>query len=152
MDTVRVWMSAPPVVAHDTMTLPQARQLLCELNIRRLPVVDSKDELVGIVTEGDINRISDSATGDCAEYNRDCKVKDLTVREFMRRPVLTVTPETRLDGAARLMIAHHIHGVPVVIGKRVVGVVTVSDLLRWMVDSEEDASTVPVSVQSTSRD
>ncbi|MEI8167198.1 MAG: CBS domain-containing protein [Chloroflexales bacterium] len=151
MDTVRVWMSAPPVVARDTMTLPQARQLLAELNIHRLPVVDSQDELVGIVTEGDINRIADSATGDSVAYNGYI-VKDLPVREFMRRPVLTVTPETRLSGAAQLMIAHHIHGVPVVIGKRVIGVVTVSDLLRWMVDSEGDADTVPMSVKTAHRD
>lgn len=152
MDTVRVWMSAPPVVARDTLTLPQARQLLAELNIRRLPVIDAADELVGIVTEGDINRISDSSEGDLAEYNLYYRVKDLPVREFMRRPVLTVTPETRLREAAQIMIANHIHGVPVVIGKRVVGVVTVSDLLRWMVDSEEDNGTVPLSANSAARD
>ena len=152
MDTVRVWMSAPPVVARDTMTLPQARQLLAELNIRRLPVVNVDDELVGIVTEGDINRISDSGEGDLAEYNIYYRVKDLPVREFMRRPVLTVTPETRLSEAARIMIANHIHGVPVVIGKRVAGVVTVSDLLRWMVDSEEDNASVPISAKSNARD
>lgn len=152
MDTVRVWMSAPPVVARDTMTLPQARQLLVELNIRRLPVIDANDELVGIVTEGDINRISDSGEGDLAEYNIYYRVKDLPLREFMRRPVLTVTPETRLREAAQMMIANHIHGVPVVIGKRVVGVVTVSDLLRWMVDSEEDNGAMPISAKSAARD
>jgi CBS domain-containing protein len=134
------------------MTLPQARQILAEMNIRRLPVIDANNELVGIVTEGDINRISDSAEGDMAEYNLYYRVKDLPVREFMRRPVLTVTPETRLCGAAQLMIANHIHGVPVVLGKRVVGVVTVSDLLRWMVNSEEDAGSVPLSAQSAARD
>jgi CBS domain-containing protein len=152
MDTVRVWMSAPPVVARDTMTLPQARQLINELNIRRLPVVNAAEELVGIVTEGDINRISDCGDGDVADYNIYYKVKDLPVREFMRRPVLTVSPETRLSEAARLMIANHIHGLPVVLGKRVVGVVTVSDLLRWMVDSEEDNASVPISAKSTARD
>jgi CBS domain-containing protein len=152
MDTVRVWMSAPPVVAHDTMTLPQARQILAELNIRRLPVVDANDELVGIVTEGDINRISDSPESDLAEYNLYYRVKDLPLREFMRRPVLTVAPDTRLREAAQIMIVNHIHGVPVVIGKRVVGVVTVSDLLRWMVDSEEDNASVPVSAKSSARD
>lgn len=152
MDTVRVWMSAPPVVARDSMTLPQARQLLAELNIRRLPVVDAKDELVGIVTEGDINRISDSSEGDLAEYNLYYRVRDLPVREFMRRPVFTVTPETRLSEAAQIMIANHIHGVPVVLGKRVVGVVTVSDLLRWMVGSEEENGSVPISAKSAARD
>ncbi|PDW00067.1 CBS domain-containing protein [Candidatus Chloroploca asiatica] len=152
MDSVRVWMSAPPVLARDTMTLPEARQLLTELNIRRLPVVDSEGDLLGIVTEGDVNRISDSAEGDLAEYSIYYRVKDLPVREFMRRPVLTVTPDTCLRDAAQLMITHHIHGVPVVLGKRVIGVITVSDLLRWMVNSEEDCDTPPLTPKSHGRD
>lgn len=152
MDTVRVWMSAPAVVARDSMKLPEARQLLAELNIRRLPVVDAAGELVGIVTEGDINRISDGPDGDLAEYNLYHRVKDLPVREFMRRPVLTVTPQTRLREAAQIMIEHHIHGVPVVIGTKVVGVVTVSDLLRWMVESETEVGTVTVGPRNAALD
>lgn len=152
MDCVRVWMSAPAVVARETMTLPEARLLLTELNIRRLPVVDGGGDLVGIVTEGDINRISDSANFDEDAYNAAYKVKDLPVREFMRRPVLSVTPETCLREVAQLMIAHHIHGVPVVLGKRVIGVITVSDLLRWMVDTEEVVGEVPVNARSSGRD
>lgn len=152
MDTVRVWMSAPPVVAHDTTSLPRARQLLAELNIRRLPVVNAADELVGIVTEGDINRISDSPNGDLAEYNLYYRVQDLPLREFMRRPALTVTPDTGLRDAAKLMIANHIHGLPVVIGRQVVGVITVSDLLRWMVDSEPATDDLPLSERSAGRD
>jgi CBS domain-containing protein len=152
MDTVRVWMSAPPVVARDSMTLPEARQLLAELNIRRLPVVDANSELVGIVTEGDINRISDGPDGDLAEYNLYHRVKDLPVREFMRRPVLTVTPHTSLREAAQIMIENHIHGVPVVLGKTVVGVVTVSDLLRWMVESETEVGVVTVGPRNAALD
>jgi CBS domain-containing protein len=152
MDTVRVWMSAPPVVAHDTMKLPAARQLLAELNIRRLPVVDAEGDLVGIVTEGDINRISDGPDGDMAEYNLYHRVKDLPVREFMRRPVLTVTPHTGLREAAQIMIEQHIHGVPVVLGKKVVGVITVSDLLRWMVESETEVGTVTIGPRNAALD
>ncbi len=152
MDSVRVWMSAPPVVVRDTATLPEARQTLADLDIRRLPVVDAHDELVGIITEGDINRISDSPEGDLVMYNLYHRVKDLPVREFMRRPVLTVTPDSSLREAAQIMITQHIHGVPVVLGRRVVGVITVSDLLRWMVDSEDIPGSVPLSKQSRGRD
>jgi CBS domain-containing protein len=152
MDTVRVWMSAPPVVARDSMRLPEARQLLAELNIRRLPVVNEAGELAGIVTEGDINRISDGPDGDMAEYNLYFRVKDVPVREFMRRPVLTVTPQTRLREAAQIMIENHIHGVPVVIGKQVVGVITVSDLLRWMVESETEVGVVTAGPRNAALD
>lgn len=152
MDSVRVWMSAPPIVARDTMTLPVARQLLAEQNIRRLPVVNEQDELIGIVTEGDINRISDAPAGDLVEYRPGQQVKDLPLRAFMRRPVLTVTPATCLREAAQLMIEQHIHGVPVVLGKQVVGVLTVSDLLRWMVESETEVGTVTMGPRSVARD
>lgn len=152
MDTVRVWMSAPPVVAHDTMKLPEARQLLAELNIRRLPVVDANNELVGLVTEGDINRISDGPDGDLAEYSLYHRVRDLPVREFMRRPVLTVTPHTCLREAAQIMIENHIHGVPVVLGKTVVGVITVSDLLRWMVEAETEVGVVTAGPRNAALD
>lgn len=152
MDTVRVWMSAPPIVARESMPLPVARQLLAEQNIRRLPVVNEQHELIGIVTEGDINRISDSSEGDQAEYRPGQRVKDLPVREFMRRPVLTVTPSTCLREAAQLMIEQHIHGVPVVLGKQVVGVITVSDLLRWMVESETEVGSVAMGPRCAARD
>ncbi len=152
MDSVRVWMSAPPIVARETVTLPLARQLLAEQNIRRLPVVNERNELVGIVTEGDINRISDAPEGDQAEYRPGVRIRDLPLREFMRRPVLTVSPATCLREAAQLMITHHIHGVPVVLDKQVVGVITVSDLLRWMVESETEDGIVTVSPPSAARD
>jgi CBS domain-containing protein len=143
MDTVRTWMSAPPVVAADTMPLPEARKLLAERGIRRLPVTNPRGELIGIVTEGDINRISDSADGDLAEYNLYYRVRDLPLREFMRRPVVSVNPDTPLREAAHLMLTWRIHGLPVIDQGRVVGVLTVSDLLRRMLTDEADACTHP---------
>lgn len=41
MDQVRGWMSSPAVVAPETMTLPEARRLLQQRGIRRVPVVDA---------------------------------------------------------------------------------------------------------------
>lgn len=136
MDTVRTWMSAPPVVAVDTTPLPEARKLLVEHGIRRLPVINARGELIGIVTEGDINRISDSADGDLAEYNLYYRVRDLPLREFMRRPVVSVNPDTPLREAAHLMLTWRIHGLPVLDEGRVVGVLTVSDLLRRLLAEE----------------
>jgi CBS-domain-containing membrane protein len=60
MDTVRQWMSRPAIVAPVTMVLPETRRLLQQHRIRRLPVMDAESRLIGIVTEGDINRVSES--------------------------------------------------------------------------------------------
>lgn len=55
----------------------------------------------------------------------------MLVRDFMTRPVVTVTPESSILDAARLMLEHRVSGLPVVNGEgRLVGIVSEHDLLR----------------------
>src|ERR1700734_1182451 len=59
------------------------------------------------------------------------RVEGVRVEDFMTRRVATVTPDTPILTAARLMLDNHVSGLPVVDGSgRVVGVVTETDLLR----------------------
>jgi len=141
MDTVKAWMSTPAIVARDTETLPRAREILAAEGIRRLPVVNAAGGLIGIVTEGDINRISDSPDSDVQEYNLYYRVHDLPLREVMRRPVITVSPDTPLREAAHLMIAWRISGMPVLDRGKIIGVLTVSDLLRRIIEQENREQT-----------
>jgi CBS domain-containing protein len=152
MDSVKSWMSSPAIVARDTEALPRARALLASEGIRRLPVVNSAGDLVGIVTEGDINRISDSPDSDVQEYNLYYRVHDLPLRAIMRRPVITVTPETPLREAAHLLLAWRISGLPVLEKGRIVGMITVSNLLRRIICDECDAEYGPLSEKSTGLD
>ncbi|MCG8349256.1 MAG: CBS domain-containing protein [Chloroflexales bacterium] len=69
MGTVRRWMSTLAVVALTTTLLPEARHLLREQRIRRIPVVDKQGQFAGIVSEEDINRISDSEQTDVRDHN-----------------------------------------------------------------------------------
>jgi CBS domain-containing protein len=138
MDTVAFWMSTPTITVPDSTPLPAARELLAQRRIRRLPVLGRSGGLVGIVTEGDISRISATPDGDLAEYNLYYRVRDLPLREFMRRPVVTVTPDTPLREAAQLMLTWRIHGLPVIQDGRVVGVITVSDMLRRILAAPAD--------------
>ena len=133
METVRQWMSRPAIVAETTMLLPEARRLLRQRGIRRLPVVDAHRRLVGIVTEGDINRISDSHVTDVRDYNLYHRIIDLTIGEIKTCEVVTVTPDTPIIDLARLLLAHRIGGVPVLEGDQVVGVIAESDLFRLII-------------------
>jgi CBS domain-containing protein len=152
MDTVKSWMSSPAIVARDTETLPRARATLLKKGIRRLPVVNAAGELVGIVTEGDINRVSDSPETDVHEYNLYYRVHDLPLREIMRRPVITVTPDTPLREAAHLILAWRISGLPVIDHGRIAGMLTASDLMRRMIWDEESVEIGPLSEWSTGLD
>jgi predicted transcriptional regulator len=134
--TVREWMSRPVVVAHDTMVLPAARALLRMRKIRRLPVVDAAGSLVGLVTEGDINRISDSHIYDVRAYNLYHDVADLPLSVFMSRSVVSVPPDMAVIDVARLLLRHKIGGVPVVEQGHVVGIITESDLFRLLIEDE----------------
>lgn len=136
MDTVRDWMSQPPICVSDSTTLPEARRLMHRHRVRRLPVLDSNGRLTGIVTEGDINRISDSQVHDMRQYNLYHRVVDLPVRDLMTRTVITVGPDEPVIAVAQLLLRHRIGGVPVVEGDRVIGVITESDLFRRMVERE----------------
>ncbi|WP_232280074.1 MULTISPECIES: CBS domain-containing protein [Roseiflexus] len=136
MDTVRDWMSRPPICISESTTLPEARRLMQRRRVRRLPVLDSDGRLAGIVTEGDINRISDSQVHDMRQYNLYHRVVDLPVRDFMTRTVITVGPDEPVIAVAQLLLRHRIGGVPVVEGEQVVGVITESDLFRRMVQQE----------------
>jgi len=133
MEIVRQWMSHPVIVAESTMVLPEARQLLRQRSIRRLPVVDAAKRLVGIVTEGDINRVSDSHVTDVRDYNLYFQISVLPISEIMTREVVTVTPDVLIVDVAQLLLKHRIGGVPVLEGDRIVGIITESDLFRLIV-------------------
>jgi CBS domain-containing protein len=133
MDTVRQWMSRPAISAPVTMVLPEARRLLRQHHIRCLPVMDAEGRLVGIVTEGDINRVSDSHVTDVRDYNLYHRIGNLPIGEIMTHDPVTVTPDTPIIEVARLLLDNRIGGVPVLEDARVVGVVTESDLFRLIV-------------------
>jgi CBS domain-containing protein len=126
-------MSSPALVVDESMLLPDVRQRLELQHVRRLPVVNAAGQLVGIVTEGDINRVSDSHITDVREYSLYHRVADLPIGEIMTRTVVTVTPDTPILVVARLLLDHRISGVPVVEDGRVIGMITESDLFRLIV-------------------
>ena len=139
METVDQWMSHPAIIAPETMVLPEARRLLRERRIRRLPVADAHGRPVGIVTEGDINRVSDSHVTDVRDYSLYHRVADLPIGEIMTRAVVTVTPDTPILVVARLLLEYRIGGVPVVEDGRVIGMITESDLFRLIVMQQAEA-------------
>lgn len=108
-----------------------------ERHIRRLPVVNAAGELVGIVTEGDIGKISAAPATDVRDYNLYHRAADLPLRDFMTREVVTVTPDTPITTVATLLRDHRIGGVPVLRGRRIVGVITASDLFCYLIAGQD---------------
>ncbi len=96
--------------------------------IRHLPVVDGP-RLVGIISERDLFRSSlAQALGYGTQASRDL-MKTLRIKDVMVSQVVTVSPETDLCEAVRLMMDRKIGCLPVVETDRLVGLITETDIL-----------------------
>jgi len=132
-DYVKDWMSDHPVTIPPETTVPEAYLVMKKSNVRRLPVIDD-GRLVGIVTRGDVREAGPSDATSLSIYELNYLLAKLTVSEIMTKDPITVTPETSLHDVAKIMLEKKIGGLPVVDGKKVVGIITESDVFRAMIE------------------
>jgi acetoin utilization protein AcuB len=117
---VRKHMSAPPItISHDT-DFKAAMGLMQQHRIRRLPVVDARGALAGIVAERDLLVAADRYLS-----------SPVDVAQIMTRQVVTVGETTPVVQAATLMIERKIGGLPVLdASRKLLGIITETDLLK----------------------
>lgn len=108
-------------------------------------MVNSSGALVGIITEGDINRISASPATDVRDYNLYHRVADLPLRDCMTRDVITVEPDTPIVTVALILRDRKIGGVPVLDDGYVVGMITENDLFNVLI-AEHDQNDIALMV------
>jgi acetoin utilization protein AcuB len=133
---VRHRMSLSPVTIKSSAPLEDAIRLLVKHNIRELPVVEH-GKLIGIVTDRDIRQVSPSYPVFRDEEEIRDRLRQLTVSCAMSLDPVVVSPATDLTEAASLMIQYRIGSLPVVDGGRLVGIISVTDLLKLFVEQNE---------------
>ena len=123
-------MSKPVITARTEMPMPEALDMMHKEHIRRLPVVNKHGELVGIVTEADLLKASPSEATSLSIYEVTYLLSKLTLDRIMSKEVITVTEDTPLEEAARIMADNQFSGLPVMRGKELVGMITETSLFR----------------------
>lgn len=132
---VRDRMSTPAVTITPSTPFQDALKLMRDHRFRRLPVVDKKGKLVGIVSERDLLYASPSSATSLSVWEVHYLLSKLQVRRIMTTDVITTTPDTPLEDAAYLMADNKIGGLPVVDEhSRVVGVITETDVFKTFVE------------------
>lgn len=126
-------MTPNPFVVEPETSLYDAYTLLFEKEIRRLPVVRGKT-LVGIVTLSDILRVLPSAFTE-VDTDAQLQVMNLTVSDVMTPDPVTVTPEDTVQEVAEQMLENQVSALPVVQNERVIGIITESDIFKFIVSS-----------------
>ena len=140
---VREVMTQPAIVIEWGASILDASALMEERGVRRLPVVDEENIVIGVVSSGDV-REATSVYHTASPYAPDQDEILLDVDEVMTSPALTVTPDTQLLDVVRLLVKHKIGGVPVVdVQGQALGMITESDVFRLLLQdwSEQEGAT-----------
>ncbi|MDA3824076.1 MAG: CBS domain-containing protein [Bacteroidales bacterium] len=131
---VNRYMTKNPVVVTQNATLADARDLLKTNQIHRLPVVDQKGHLIGIVTEKDILYATPSSMTTLDVYEIHSLFAKLTIKDIMTNNVISINSDTHVEEAAKIMADNNIGGLTVVDNKMVVGIITESDLFKVFIN------------------
>jgi acetoin utilization protein AcuB len=129
---VRDWMTADPQTVTAATPVMEAMQRLRDGGYRRLPVV-REGKLVGIVTDRDLKEATPSKATSLSVYELNYLLSKLTIKDVMTAPVMTIGPDDAIEEAALVMETHRVSGLPVVDHGKLVGILTITDLLRAFV-------------------
>jgi acetoin utilization protein AcuB len=132
---VRDLMTPEPITVDPETQMLQARQRMVEERIRHLVVVEDA-RVVGIVTDRDIRLNLPSPATSLSVWELNFLLSKLTVGGVMSKSVIVVEPDRPLADAARIMMDHKIGALPVVESGRPIGIVTESDFVRAVAESD----------------
>lgn len=127
---VKERMSLPVITIHPEMPIMEALNLMKKEKIRRLPVVNQRGHLIGIVSDKDLLHASPSDATSLSVWEISYLVSKIDVEQIMTQNVITITEDTPLEDAARIMVDNKIGGLPVVEDDIVVGIITETDLFK----------------------
>jgi CBS domain-containing protein len=131
VNTVAEIMTTDVVTVEPQNSIATAIRLMRQGQLRRLPVVED-GALVGIVTSGDLRRITGLASILKDPSQDNFLWHHIPVANVMTRDPISLSPDTPIAEAARLLVEHKIGGLPIVAGGRLVGIITTSDLLETL--------------------
>jgi len=128
---VKEIMVGSPVTLKPEDTLNLANDLISLGRIRHIPVLED-GRLVGLLSERDLIGAAATQIFGLKQKSKSALLKSVLIKDVMKKRVITVTAETKIAEAARLMADKKIGCVPVMDDGRLVGLVTTTDILRYV--------------------
>jgi len=116
-------MTRDPISISPEASIQEAIELMKTHSIRHLPVVDGQERLVGWVSDTELRGVFIASM-----------IEELTVGDVMIADPITVSSSDVLEQAALLISKHKIGGMPVLEDGKLVGIITVVDILEAFVD------------------
>lgn len=130
---VRDWMTKSPITCGPGASLGAVRAQMEREDVQRLLVVDDESSLLGVVSWTDVMAAWPSEFTSLEPFEVRELVARVGVEEIMTRDVVSVEPDATIAEAVNLMFEHRVGALPVVEGRRVVGIFTNSDIRQGLV-------------------
>jgi CBS domain-containing protein len=116
-----IWYVSPDACVYDAI------EIMAQKYVGALLVV-SESNLVGVVSERDYAR---------KVILQGKSSKQTQVKEIMTSPAIFVTPDHTVEESMRIMTEKHIRHLPVVDDGKILGVVSIGDLVKWMISAQQ---------------
>ncbi len=134
-DRVRDIMETKLVTISANERLSTVDDIMTLGRVRHIPVVQA-GRLVGVVSQRDLLRASLSALSEHRDAERRAFLSVVEIARVMSTPPIVVTPEVTIEAAAAIMATKRIGCLPVLDRDELVGMITETDILRWVAGVE----------------
>lgn len=127
-------MTKDVITLNSTDTLETAEILFKRNKIRHIPVVSGK-EIIGMLSYTDLLRISFADAVDEDEQSVDTIVYNMfTIEQVMAKNLVSISSTTTIKEVAEILSKKEFHAIPVVDSKELVGIVTTTDLINFLIE------------------
>lgn len=118
------------LVGHLSNPISETFRLFGEMTFHHLPIVDSKQKVVGIISSHDLLK----KLTNMAPFLKDLRDESLNslldITEVMTPDPVTIHPYATVEEALEIFSKHHIHALPVIQDDELVGILTTNDVIK----------------------
>jgi CBS domain-containing protein len=127
-------MTTKVITLNHNDDLETAEALFKKNKIRHIPVIKGK-KVIGILSYTDLLRISFADAVDEDEYEVDTVVYNMfTIEQVMAKNLISVNSQATIKEVAEILAKREFHALPVVDEDKLVGIVTTTDLINYMIE------------------
>lgn len=131
---VKLWMQSKVITVLPDATIAETSSLMGEHSIRRIPVINQENQLLGIISKEDLKKALPSAVDASHNETSRALANQVKIETFMTQTPVTVSPHDTLEKVATIMRQHKIGGIPVVEDDLLVGIITESNIFDAFVE------------------
>ena len=138
LEPVSKIMSKKLVTLKLSDDLYKAERLFKDFHIHHIPVIDKGKHIIGMLSLTDLKRISFLDSYDADEIKIDNAIYDmLSIEQIMVKNPIKVTSDITIKSVAEILAKNEFHALPVVDADELVGIVTTTDLLKYLLEQYE---------------